>query len=340
MLQVALFKLEPKQLTPEHRANYLVDFRIKSTIGIALIVLIAITPFSLNNILQERYFIAIGSLLVTLTCLYIGISSYIGKYNSTIILLTWTPIVCVFYAFSFIEQGFYVTYWSYPAILTFCFMLPMRKAIFATVCFLCTAYVISWPSIELGIFTRYAMTTISVAAFSWMFIGVIDKQKRVLVESTQTDSLTGLLNRASLPSRLDSHIALNRKLGTAATLATIDIDHFKKINDGFGHNTGDQVLVAVSQYLRDNTRRVDELFRIGGEEFLLIFGDQNLEGTKQAAIQLCEGIAASEFLEDHPVTVSIGLAQLKSDENANEWMVRSDTALYAAKYSGRNRICA
>lgn len=329
-----------KNTSLELPTNFLTDFRIKSTIGVALILLVAITPFSINNLFQGRFLVSIGSLMVTITCLYIGISSYRGKYNANIILLIWAPLTSGFYILTFVFQDLYITYWSYPAILSFYFMLPMGRAIIGNAIFLCAAYLIAWSSIDTEIFTRFITTTICVSAFSCMFISVIDKQKKTLIEFTQTDVLTGVLNRASLRVRLDNHIISRRNLGSTATLATVDIDHFKKINDRYGHHVGDQVLIGVSKYLCDNTREVDELFRIGGEEFLLIFKNRNLENATHVATELCRGIAAFEFIKDHQVTISIGLAELTQNETANEWLIRSDKALYAAKHSGRNRICS
>lgn len=316
----------------------MMDFRIKSTIGGALIVLIAFTPFFVSHLLQQRYLMAVISLGIIFIWLYNGINSYRGNCNPAIIFFSWVSLATIVTVVSYIHLGTHVAFWSYPAILTFYFMLPMLWAVIANLIFLVAIYWVTWSGFEFEVFIRFAVTTICVSAFTCGITRVIDKQKRALIDLSQTDSLTGALNRNSLRSKLDSQISNLSTTGVTATIAAIDIDNFKSVNDSFGHHIGDQVIVGVSQYLDANSRQADNLFRMGGEEFLLIFENLDLPSAEKIAQKLCDGVAAQRFAQGQRVTISIGLAGLEENETASDWLIRCDKALYDAKQSGRNRV--
>ena len=156
----------------------------------------------------------------------------------------------------------------------------------------------------------------------------------------QQDELTGLGNRRQLDQRLPGMVSAAQADGGQLTLALLDLDHFKQINDCFGHPVGDQVLVGVAQLLRENTRGNDALTRMGGEEFLVVFPETTLE----TALEVCERLR--QRVEAHPwhllqpglqVTLSIGLASAPPFEPAA--LIRdADQAMYRAKRDGRNRI--
>jgi diguanylate cyclase (GGDEF)-like protein len=134
--------------------------------------------------------------------------------------------------------------------------------------------------------------------------------------------------------------------GWPLALAMLDIDHFKQVNDQHGHATGDRVLAAVAQLLREHTRASDVMVRYGGEEFLLVLPGMNPE----MAAELCErlracvaGHAWAEFGIERGVSVSIGLvatARAEADIELRNLVQRADEALYRAKREGRNRVCA
>lgn len=156
------------------------------------------------------------------------------------------------------------------------------------------------------------------------------------------DELTGLPNRRLFLSRLEAEAARARRGGSALCLATLDIDHFKRINDRHGHPGGDAVLRAFSATVRDQLRLEDLIGRIGGEEFGLLLPDTD---PNQAAI-VCErirqAVAADRITlpsgERTRVTVSTGIAALTRGEDLRTLMRRSDEALYTAKARGRNRV--
>jgi diguanylate cyclase (GGDEF)-like protein len=124
------------------------------------------------------------------------------------------------------------------------------------------------------------------------------------------------------------------------SLVTIDIDHFKEVNDTRGHDAGDRVLAGIGALLRQRMRRTDKAFRTGGEEFLALLYGTDLANARRVAEELREAIAALGLLPDRHVTVSLGVAALRPGEDAAAWTKRADVNLYRAKAEGRNRVAA
>jgi diguanylate cyclase (GGDEF)-like protein len=155
------------------------------------------------------------------------------------------------------------------------------------------------------------------------------------------DALTGLYNRRWLDQTLDRLIQRHRFAGDPMCIAIMDVDHFKRVNDTFGHPAGDSVLAAVSRVIRRCLRPTDLVARIGGEEFALIFPQTPLQGGMSAAERLREAIATEPVSHDGSrlpqVTVSIGLVLSDAESDSNRLLARADQALYRAKQAGRNR---
>jgi diguanylate cyclase (GGDEF)-like protein len=167
---------------------------------------------------------------------------------------------------------------------------------------------------------------------------------RVLGEYT-TDPLTGLYNRRAFEECLQHTIGLNQLFGYPATMMLIDIDHFKQVNDTYGHAAGDAVLKAVAeQIVRVCKRRSDFAARYGGEEFAVILRETTLREAQRIAQQLAEQVRrhAIPIPDSEPirVTVSIGVSELRANEGADEWFRRTDALLYQAKQAGRDQVAA
>ena len=145
------------------------------------------------------------------------------------------------------------------------------------------------------------------------------------------DALTGLSNRRFVLTQLTGHVSGARRHERPLSVAIVDVDHFKSINDTRGHAEGDRVLVAVTTALRAHLRAEDQLGRLGGEEFLALLPDTDAEAAHAAAEKLRASVAETG------VTVSIGWAAWEG-ESAEELVRRADDALYAAKAAGRDRV--
>jgi diguanylate cyclase (GGDEF)-like protein len=166
-----------------------------------------------------------------------------------------------------------------------------------------------------------------------------------LTELAMKDALTGSQNRRCFMARLDSEWKRYLRYGRALSLLMLDIDHFKSINDRFGHDVGDQVIVAVARLCEIQTRDSDVAARIGGEEFAILLPEAELDEACIAAKRLRNAIAGRTIVcngIDIAVTVSIGATTADASlTDSAAFMKRADEALYAAKRGGRNRVvCA
>jgi diguanylate cyclase len=155
------------------------------------------------------------------------------------------------------------------------------------------------------------------------------------------DVLTGALNRRGLDQTLSREVARSHRINSKLTLAMLDLDHFKKINDEFGHTAGDQMLMHFATVIRSVLRKSDALVRYGGEEFTLVLPDTDARGTLLVLGRL------QQLMQRFPLnfegrqintTYSAGVAVLREDENGHALLRRADEALYQAKDAGRNQI--
>ena len=157
------------------------------------------------------------------------------------------------------------------------------------------------------------------------------------------DPLTGLPNRAAWSERLDYEVNAWHQRGNSLSLAMLDLDHFKRINDGYGHLAGDKVLKIIANVLSKRLRPTDFIARFGGEEFVLLMPDSALADALAVGEVLREAIAACPFhFKGEPVTitVSMGVAQFQPGERSDLALKRADEALYRAKAAGRNQVQA
>jgi two-component system cell cycle response regulator len=155
------------------------------------------------------------------------------------------------------------------------------------------------------------------------------------------DFLTGAWNRAEIVAFMQREVARARRDATPLGIVLVDVDHFKKVNDEFGHETGDRVLIEVTKRFTDSLREYDGIGRYGGEEFLLIIPGCDLATTVRRANQIRESISSQPIptpLGTTTVTVSMGATVAESSTNSELLLRQADEALYKAKHNGRNRV--
>ena len=174
-----------------------------------------------------------------------------------------------------------------------------------------------------------------------------------LLESSQRDTLTGLLNRqtfdatflkASMPVVSDNSMETtverrtNANTKTGYWLGVVDIDHFKRVNDGFGHLIGDEVLVLVARIMRQSFRHYDRLYRFGGEEFVVLLRGGTEEDAKAAYERFRTNVESYLFPQVKTVTVSLGFTEVQHQDTPNQAFSRADQGVYQAKHQGRNQV--
>ena len=172
---------------------------------------------------------------------------------------------------------------------------------------------------------------------------LLDTQKGLIEDNTEltrlalTDSITGLSNRTHMGQILQKEFSRYVRHSQGFGIIMIDIDHFKQVNDNYGHDAGDKMLIELSRKFDQATRNSDYIGRWGGEEFLICCTTINEDDLYPIAENIRQKIVESEFDIEEKITISLGCAMIQPNENINELIKRADVALYAAKNNGRNQ---
>ena len=182
----------------------------------------------------------------------------------------------------------------------------------------------------------YLITGAMVSAFTFVFAHRSQSQHRSLRRLAEQDPLTGLGNRRALERAMRLRMERATR-GQPCSLVLLDLDHFKRINDNHGHERGDLVLCDLARIVRRETREDDELFRLGGEEFVLLQPGVDGDILPLRVRQLQDSLRRELRCEDDPATVSIGAAVWRAGDDAATWLSRADRAMYQAKREGRDR---
>ncbi|HZF71318.1 transporter substrate-binding domain-containing diguanylate cyclase, partial [Sulfuricurvum sp.] len=182
-----------------------------------------------------------------------------------------------------------------------------------------------------------ALATIIILIFLYRQYEMGKYNKRLLKIAT-TDPLTGLTNRIRLDEKLvECHQSYLRTQRTYAVMI-IDLDNFKRVNDTYGHLVGDKTLVTFAQIIRSNVREMDLVGRWGGEEFMIICPETNINGADRLATKIQELVNTFDFPHIHTLTCSFGISECHKGDRVEDVVGRADDALFRAKEEGRNRI--
>lgn len=303
--------------------------------------IVTLIPLMVFRLLASDWFLAtVDMMVLSVECAVIYAIYKHGAIRPASILLA---IVCAggAVASAYLKGGVTI-FWVYPVIVAMFFLLRPAESISAACLIALAVYPVvvdHFTSIEsASLFASFIVTGIVSSAFS-----VLTKaQRSQLTELTLRDPLTGAENRRAMDEEMQVVIAAARDSDIPASLIMLDIDYFKRINDDYGHAAGDKVLSAVAKNVRATIRAEDRLFRVGGEEFVVLSKGLAVDLARRVGETLRESVAnlriprhsSSERLS---VTVSLGVAELLLGETADHWYKRADDALYEAKRSGRNR---
>jgi diguanylate cyclase (GGDEF)-like protein len=230
-------------------------------------------------------------------------------------------------------------YWAFPSTLFFYMVLPRRVAHYFCGGLMVVCAGLAGVQFGTSNAMRFGATAGLMLLLLNVVLGVIGELQHRLVLQSVTDPLTGAYNRRDL------HAVLQRLTAPAeaprrAVLLSFDIDHFKSINDQLGHAAGDQVLREVVALVNTRVRDTDRLFRVGGEEFVLVLHGITLDAARRVAEELRLRIESAPLLPARTVTVSIGISPLTEGADPDGWLRSVDSAMYEAKRLGRNRVVA
>lgn len=190
-------------------------------------------------------------------------------------------------------------------------------------------------------FFNFSVLFVMSSSLSWYYIRMVKQAHRTLRSMAITDPLTRLYNRRHMVELVNRDIPGNGTDNATLAFLLMDVDHFKQINDRYGHDCGDQVLSEISQLLKAALRDQDYVGRWGGEEFLAVLPNADSRQALQIAERVRQAVAEHDWNRqglDTPVTLSIGVSQHQPGEMLGDCVARADAALYASKHGGRNRV--
>ncbi|WP_053936628.1 GGDEF domain-containing protein [Amantichitinum ursilacus] len=295
----------------------------------------SILPFGIVRLLTASYAAAVVDIGIVLSM--IAVMSHVWRTGRTRLAslaisgIYSTGMVVIVYL-----HGISLVYWAYPTMVASFFTLPPKRALTINLTALaCMVGLLSHahatPTLTLATFS---VTVALINLFSYIVFYRTHLQVKELNLRAERDFLTGAGNRRALQRTLMECASSS----APCSLLLLDIDHFKRINDQYGHSVGDAVLVSVSALIHARIRANDRLFRYGGEEFLIVAKGTPAGAASCLAEDLRALVERAAMIQQQTVTVSIGIATLRPGEPISEWVARADERLYAAKAAGRNCI--
>ena len=229
-------------------------------------------------------------------------------------------------------------FWLYPLLAGLPVMLHSRRAILIGV--------VSGAMALPLIFANFPLTMAVVISVSlgltwlvsaWLVFAVTEQSRR-LRDMAITDPLTGAYNRRYLEEQARHALGAWQRFRHPAAMLLIDIDHFKRVNDRYGHTAGDQAIKRMVAVISARIRSVDTLCRFGGEEFVVLLKETGIAGARQLGEELRQLVADARLLPEGSMTISIGVCEVKEAQSLDHWFNLADSALYLAKSKGRNRV--
>jgi diguanylate cyclase (GGDEF)-like protein len=314
-------------------------YRDRVVYALAVATVVVVFPFAVNNFLQGRA--AMGWLAaVFIAILLVDAAAIYRRRPMPIALWTLAPAALVTMVGAFLTGHYLALAWSYPLVILFYFILGRGLASAVAVAIILAITALSHEILGPAVATRLGATLLLTALLASLFVGIIADQHVKLLAQATIDPLTQAYNRRRMDEVLGEAVDLAGRDEAPSSLVLFDVDHFKEVNDRLGHASGDAVLVAIAQIVRARSRKVDRLFRSGGEEFVLYLPATDLVGATHVAEDVRRAIAAEGARDGTGITVSAGVSELQRDETAEAWLRRADAALYDAKRGGRDRVIA
>lgn len=316
------------------------DFQLSIITLMGVIGVLGITPYAVYRLSQGNLMVGIADCVIVLsTVAAVAYAWYKDDTERAGLCLCGIFSLCA--TLIAINLGVNGLFWIYPLILFNFFMVTPGKAISATLlvlaCLVGYSYLVPGSVFD----SRYQMLSFVVTNFvagllTFIFALRTRTQRDRLQQLATQDPLTGAGNRRAMNEELRIAVSTRYRHGHSFGVLVMDLDHFKQINDRFGHQAGDQVLIDFVELVRSSSRQGDRLFRFGGEEFLLLLPDTDNQGLQAAANHLLARVR--QFLQGPGgvVSVSIGGALLNANESWSHWLQRADNSLYQAKREGRD----
>lgn len=296
---------------------------------------LGVLPFAILRFLQANWIAAVVDAVIVIG--FVALGTYVFRTHRVRGASIAISILCISGVMTTVYvNGPQQVYWAFPALMAVFYLIRPREAIAGAVITMVAILPALLPGKDSLESTTILITIVVTSAFAFAFSLVTNRQREQLLQLATKDPLTGAGNRRGLDTKLTEVINTFKRVGTPASLVLIDLDHFKTVNDVHGHAVGDETLKNVTEIINLRIRVTDSLYRIGGEEFVVVLEGADLHRAAHLAEQLRTLVDANELVPDQAVTISLGVAEIKPGESPNDWLHRADEALYRAKDAGRN----
>lgn len=321
------------------------DFYLAMISLVGLMITLFVTPYAIFRLLTGNYVVGVADICIVLSSITAVV--YAWRTGDTVKPGQFlAAIFCVGAAIVAINLGINGLFWAYPLLVFIFFLVSARRAVVLSLLLLLTLVLFEVLTSRQIFESYYQMMSFIVTAFicsffAYLFAYRAQLQRRELTQLASIDSLTGAGNRHTLNAELELAVQLKQKLNSRCGIILFDLDFFKAINDNYGHKTGDETLKRLVPLIRSLIRQSDQVFRFGGEEFLVLLRDIEPCALQPLAEKIRVGVEANLQLPDGTaITLSAGVAMLATGEKWEQWLHRADLALYQAKHNGRNQVVA
>ena len=317
----------------------LAAFRDRIAQHLCVFSAVLLLPFTVNHFVMGRH--TLGSIIL-LAQAVLFVNGYRLRHGRPAPVPMWIMVLafCCAVVASVLGQGLDTVVWAFPALFIGYFLLPRRQAQLFSLLLVVAVPVAVYSVVGTGAAVRALAAMVLTLAMINVVLSVIGELQVALVQQAITDPLTGAWNRRHFDELLMQMHAPPAVGGGRLpnVLLALDIDHFKAVNDRHGHAVGDTVLKSLVQLVNQRKRDGDQLFRTGGEEFVLLLPRIQPDDAHRVAEDLRQRIENTDLAPGLRVTVSIGLSPQVPGQVASPWLAAADGALYEAKRSGRNRV--
>ena len=296
---------------------------------------LCIVPFAILWVIEGRWWEAVIDAATIASILGLGYAIYRVRHVRYASVAIASICLLVVVASVYISGPTQI-YWTYPAMMAAFYLLRPNEALLVTLALLAALIPAYMPMENRIEATTVFMTIVLMSAFGYAFSVIMSQQREVLMQLAAKDPLTGVGNRRAMQIKLDEIVNRSRRQNVTASLIMLDLDHFKEVNDTHGHATGDLILKKLTEIINLRIRITDTLFRVGGEEFVIVLDGQDRAQAQHLAEQLRTLVEANELAPSQGVTISLGVAEHADGEDTAAWLDRADQAMYEAKRRGRN----
>lgn len=302
---------------------------------INLICIIAFVPFGIRAFMHSHILLGI-SLLAFVVTLVINTICVVRRGHEFFHYSIVTSCLITALTLAVYHRGIGAIFWAFPVIVTSIFVLPKRSALFFSLVLTTAISILMFHEIAPGIAIRAAASLLFTITISYVVVSIIQDLQEKLRRGSEEDPLPGLSNRRQLDDKLVTALSKFHLSHTPAVILLIDIDRFKAVNDELGHDAGDRTIKIVAKAIEGHTRKTDNAFRLGGDEFLVLLNSMDWTEGRFVAERIRSDVEKLSGAEGFSVSVSIGASLASGAMDKSSWMKQADDAMYQAKMMGRN----